>query len=176
MNDDKIYLITDIDGFTPQIGRLISMMNYARRTTLNTVKGLTTAQLDYLHDETSNTIGALLLHMAAVEFGYQLETFHRRKPTDEESAKWNAAFKLGQEGRDQIKGKPLDYYMQELGDMRQATLDQFRQRTDRWLVEEEPFWGGKPANNYFKWFHVFEDEINHRGQIRWLRKRALGQA
>jgi hypothetical protein len=21
------------------------------------------------------------------------------------------------------------------------------------------------------WFHEFEDEINHRGQIRWLRKR-----
>jgi hypothetical protein len=28
-----------------------------------------------------------------------------------------------------------------------------------------------PANNHFKWFHVFEDEINHRGQIRWLRAR-----
>ena len=24
----------------------------------------------------------------------------------------------------------------------------------------------RPANNYFKWFHVFEDELNHRGQIR----------
>jgi uncharacterized damage-inducible protein DinB len=175
MSDDKIYLITDINGFTPQIGRLISMMNYARRTTLNTVKGLTIEQLDYLHDENSNTIGSLLLHMAAVEFGYQLETFHHRRPTEEESAKWNAAFKLGQEGRDQIKGKPLEYYLQELSDMRQATLDQFRQRDDRWLDEEEQFWGGKPANNYFKWFHVFEDEINHRGQIRWLRKRAIGQ-
>ena len=40
--------------------------------------------------------------------------------------------------------------------------------------EETPFWGGQPANNYFKWFHVFEDEINHRGQIRWLCKRLPG--
>jgi hypothetical protein len=29
------------------------------------------------------------------------------------------------------------------------------------------------ADNYFKWFHVMGHEINHRGQIRWLRGRAL---
>jgi uncharacterized damage-inducible protein DinB len=28
------------------------------------------------------------------------------------------------------------------------------------------------VNNYFKWFHVVGHEINHRGQIRWLRSRA----
>lgn len=69
----NLYLITDIQGYTPQIGRLVSMMNYVRWTTLNEVEDLN--------------------------------------------------------------------------------------------VER--------ANNYFKWFHVFEDELNHRGQIRWLRIRAL---
>jgi len=34
VNMDKIYLITNIPGYTPQIGRLLSMMNYARHTTL----------------------------------------------------------------------------------------------------------------------------------------------
>ncbi len=47
MSTVRMYLISDIEGFTPQIGRLVSMMNYARLTTLNTVKGLTTEQLDY---------------------------------------------------------------------------------------------------------------------------------
>jgi len=28
------------------------------------------------------------------------------------------------------------------------------------------------VNNYFKWFHVIGHEINHRGQISWLRIRA----
>ena len=28
---------------------------------------------------------------------------------------------------------------------------------------------GQQVNNYFKWFHVLGHEINHRGQIRWLR-------
>jgi hypothetical protein len=26
-------------------------------------------------------------------------------------------------------------------------------------------------NAHWAWFHVAEDEINHRGQIRWLRAR-----
>lgn len=33
---------------------------------------------------------------------------------------------------------------------------------------------GTPTSNYFKWFHVFEDEINHRGQIRLIRKLTPG--
>lgn len=39
---------------------------------------------------------------------------------------------------------------------------------NEWLYEEAP-WGGVSANNYFIWFHTFEDELSHRGQIRILR-------
>ncbi|QYR21295.1 DinB family protein [Paenibacillus sp. sptzw28] len=173
MDNERLYLITDVDGFTPQIGRLVSMMNYARMTTLNTVKGLTTQQLDYLHDDQSNSIGSLLMHLAAVELGYQLETFERRKPNAEELQKWQPAFELGDLGRKEIKGYSLDFYINELDAMRQSTLNEFRKRSDEWLYVESPFWGGKQANHYFMWFHVYEDEINHRGQMRWLRKRAI---
>lgn len=37
---------------------------------------------------------------------------------------------------------------------------------------EKSEFAGNPSNNNFMWFHVFEDALNHRGQIRWLRKRA----
>lgn len=77
MNMDQIYLITSIPGYTPQISRLISMMNYARYTTLEEVKGLSKEQLDYLLDAESNSIGALLLHFAAVEYAYQVSTFEK---------------------------------------------------------------------------------------------------
>lgn len=53
------------------------------------------------------------------------------------------------------------------------TLLHFAQQDDAWLETPAPFdlVGGRPANNHFKWFHVAEDELNHRGQIRWLRRR-----
>ena len=43
-------LIGDLPGFTPQIARVVSMMNYARSVTLQAVAGLGVEELDYLHD------------------------------------------------------------------------------------------------------------------------------
>lgn len=36
-------------------------------------------QLDYLHDDKSNTIGSMLLHLAATERSYQIHTFDGKK-------------------------------------------------------------------------------------------------
>jgi uncharacterized damage-inducible protein DinB len=165
------FLIQDLPGFTPQIGRLVVMMNYARLTTLAAVQNLTTSQLDDLHDAQSNTIGALLGHIAAVEVAYQADTFEGRGLTPEEQQQWGTFLELGEKARRAIRGHPLDYYVKLLNDVRQKTLGELAKRTDDWLYEQTPFWGNQPANNYFKWFHVLEDEINHRGQIRWLCKR-----
>lgn len=171
MRNDQLYLITDLPGFTPQISRLLSMMNYARHTTLTAVKELTTEQLDFLLDEQSNSIGGLLLHFAAVEYAYQVDTFEERELNEVELSEWGPALELGEKGRASIKGNELSYYVEQLNEMRNRTIDLFKAVDDEWLYKEEPFWYDKPANNYFKWFHVFEDEINHRGQIRMIRKR-----
>lgn len=171
INMDKIYLITDMPGYTPQISRLLSMMNYARHTTLQSVKNLTADQLDFLLDSDSNTIGALLLHFAAVEYAYQVSTFEKRSLTEEELSEWGAALNLGGDGRVNIKGNDLNYYLDRMDVVRQRTYELFKTVNDDWLHHEEPFWHNKPANYYFMWFHVFEDEINHRGQIRMIRKR-----
>jgi uncharacterized damage-inducible protein DinB len=169
--DASPFLIQELPGFPPQIGALVVMMNYARFTTLMAVQGLSTSDLDYLHDPHSNTIGALLGHIAAVEVAYQADTFEGRGLSGEERRKWGTFLDLGEKARGSVRGHPLDYYLQLLHDVRAKTLSEFAKRADDWLFEQTPFWGDQPANNYFKWFHVFEDEINHRGQIRWLCKR-----
>jgi len=176
MNESRLFLIEDVPGFTPQISRLVSMMNYARYTTLSEVEGLGVEQLDYLHDPQSNSIGALLLHIAAVEVAYQAATFYLRDLNDEEGGEWNAALGLGDRARREIRGHDLDYYLGRLEGVRARTLAEFGQRGDEWLAVQTPFWGGQRANNHFKWFHVCEDELSHRGQIRWLKKRAKGDA
>jgi uncharacterized damage-inducible protein DinB len=168
---DNIYLITDIPGYSPQISRLISMMNYARHTTIESTKGLTIDQLDFLLDPQSNSIGALLLHFAAVEYAYQVKTFEGRDLSEEELFVWGPALRLGEEGRDKIKGNDLNYYIDCMDSVRIRTFELFKAVDDDWLNQEEQFWYNKPANYYFMWYHVFEDEINHRGQIRMLRKR-----
>jgi uncharacterized damage-inducible protein DinB len=145
------------------------MLSYARQTTLHAVEGLTRAQLDHLQDQRSNTIGALLAHMAAVERGYQLVTFEEREPTAAENEAWSAALKLGEEGRREIRGHELTFYLQELRRAREDTLAALAARDDAWL--EAPLRIAPALNAHWAWFHVAEDEINHRGQIRWLRAR-----
>ena len=165
------FVVAPIDGYSPEIGRLVVMMSYVRHTTLQAASKLTTEQLDHIHDPTSNSIGALLAHVAAVEVSYQCATFDRRGLSAEEKDRWGAALELGERAQTELRGKALDHYVADLTEVRERTLRELARRDDAWLEETRPFWGGHLANNYFQWFHVFEDEINHRGQIRWLRKR-----
>lgn len=172
MDETTLYLIGDLPGFTPQIGRLVSMMNYARHTTLTAVADLSVEELDDLHDPQTNSIGALLSHIAAAEVGYQAATFYARDLTEQEKHEWGAALELGDRAKREIRGRELDYYLTRLQEVRATTLAELGRREDAWLEEQTSFGSGKRVNNYFKWFYVFGHEINHRGQIRWLRTRA----
>jgi uncharacterized damage-inducible protein DinB len=176
VTQNNLYLIGDLPGFSPQIGRLVSMLNYTRSTTLQAVAGLAVTELDYLHDPDSNSIGTLLLHIAAAEIGYQAATFDSRELNSEEKQVWGAALDLGDRARHEIRGRELDHYLAALEQVRAKTLAELGRRDDRWLEEETSFGSGQRVNNYFKWFHVMGHEINHRGQIRWLRSRAAKRA
>jgi uncharacterized damage-inducible protein DinB len=145
------------------------MLLYARKTTLAAVEGLSIAELDHLQDASSNSIGALLAHIAAVERGYQCITFEERPPSAEEQAAWEPALKLGAEGRRLLRSEPLEHYVHELSEVRRVTLEGLAVRDDAWL--ERTLRAAPAMNAHWAWFHVAEDEISHRGQIRWLRAR-----
>ena len=162
------YLLGDRAGFTPQIARLVGMMNYTRQTTLQAVQGLTEGELDLRPEGHGNSVGMLLEHFCAVEIYYQAATFGTHAdPEDALGERWQAGINLGQLGQEQIMGHPLGYYLRNLTEIRAKTLRELAKRDDRWLEEPLPFWGDT-GNRYFMWFHVFEDELNHRGQIRLL--------
>ena len=174
---DNINIIGPKAGFSPHIGTLVSMMNWMRTTILRPVQNMTMEQLDYLHDAKSNTIGAMLLHLAATEKYYQLNTFDNMKwGSWNESIKkqWDVPMNLGEESRKQIKGKKLDYYLTILNEVREKSIAEFKKRDDAWLLKADETWGWGPTNNYCKWFHVVEHESNHNGQIKWIRSRLPG--
>jgi hypothetical protein len=173
---DSIHIIGPKKGFSPQIGTLVSMMNWMRMMVLRSVDKLTKEELDYLHDPKSNTIGAMLMHLVATEVFYRANTFEGRNDyNDEENAKWGAAMSLGDQGRQKIKGNDLNYYFDMLKENREKTLAEFKKRDDKWLMEVDPsFFGRQPTNNYCKWFHVCEHESNHNGQIKWIKSRLPG--
>src|SRR4029077_2184240 len=127
------FRIEPLPGYAPAIGRLVGMLLYARKTTLAAVEGLSTAELDLLQDGSSNSIGALLAHIAVVERGYQILTFEERQPTAQEQAAWEPALTLGAEGRRPLRGRPLEHYVHELSEVRRLTLEELAVRDDPWL-------------------------------------------
>ena len=168
------FRLEPLPGYTPTVGRLVGILLYARQTTLSAVAGLSIAELDHLQDGSSNSIGALLAHIAAVERGYQYITFEERPPSAQENAALEPAMTLGAQGRRLLRDKPLEHYIHELGEVRRLTLEALAARDDEWL--ERPLIAAPAMNAHFAWFHVAEDEINHRGQMRWLRARLASAA
>jgi uncharacterized damage-inducible protein DinB len=173
---DDLYVIGPVDGYSPQIGTLVSMLKYNRQTIINTVKSLTMAELDYLHDPNANTIGALILHLGATDKFYQINTFEGRQEFNEAEKKiWDAPMQLGDEGRKQIKGHEVNYYLDMINEVRQKTYDELKKKDDKWLLAIDAEWSKeRPLNTYWKWFHVCEHESNHRGQMTWLKSRLPG--
>ena len=174
--DPSVFVIGPMEGYSTQIGTLVSMLNYNRYTIINMVKSMSMKELDHLHDANANTIGSLVLHLGAAEKFYQINTFEGRQDFNEEEKKtWGPAMSLGDEGRQNIKGKEAQHYIDAITAVREKTLAEFKKKDDKWLLAIDPEWSKeRPLNTYWKWFHVCEHEANHRGQIAFLKSRLPG--
>ncbi|WP_240315494.1 DUF664 domain-containing protein [Aquimarina longa] len=164
----KSRVINTEEGFTPQIGTLVAMLNNLSNRVERTVKNLDIRETDHLLDEKANRIGALIMHLAAAEAYYQVYTFENRKFTKEEKEKWQLGLSLGKEAREKLKGKPIEYYLNIYKEVRKKTVEELAKRNDEWLEQMRP---GSTMNNHFAWFHVMEHQSSHLGQILLLKKR-----
>ena len=165
------------DGYAPLVGTLVSMLTWMRGVVVRTVKGMSTPDLDFLLDDRANSIGALLLHLAATETYYALHTFDGIAWDAWPEAMrrtWNVPMMLGPQAREQIKGKPLAFYLDALETSRARALAGIKQRDDAWLMKVDASWPWGPTNNLCKWFHVCEHESNHNGQIKLVARRLPG--
>jgi hypothetical protein len=73
----------------------------------------------------------LLLHLAATETYYQMNTFEKIKWDswpDAVKQKWDPAMNLGDAGRKTLEGNELGYYLDALRETREKSLAEFRKR------------------------------------------------
>ncbi|MEM0576279.1 DUF664 domain-containing protein [Flavobacterium polysaccharolyticum] len=160
--------IGNVEGASPQIGAMISMLEDLKSRVERTVKNMNQYETDYLHDEKANRIGSLIMHLAAAEKYYQVLTFENRDFTPDEKAKWGTALDLDKGGRDEWKGHEIQYYLDIYNEVRNKTISELKKRDDVWfnqLVMKEEI------TNHYCWFHVMEHQSSHLGQILFLKKR-----
>jgi len=176
--DGEPNVLGPLPGYSPLIGTLVSEMTWMRSAVLRSVKGMTQDGLDFLLDPKANRIGALLLHLAATEKLYQLNTLDQVNLKDLEKSplfkEWVVPMDLGEPARVAIKGNNLAYYLDILHEVREKSLAEFRKRDDKWLLAVDQSWPWGPTNNLCKLFHVCEHESHHAGQISLIRSRVPG--
>src|SRR5246127_2311280 len=100
--ESDVNIIGPKKGYSPQVGTLVSMMTWMRHVVLMSVKGMSQKDLDYLADPNANTIGALLMHLAATDRIYQINTFEGNSLKELPATykeKWGAAMELGDAAR-----------------------------------------------------------------------------
>lgn len=155
------------EGFTPQIGIMVDMLQELKDRLSQEVKDLDQAQTDFLFDENANSIGAMLMHIMATEAYTQVETLQGRQWTDEEQAFWIVAGGLGDESREKIKGKPISYYLDLWDEIRAKTLEGLKKKDDAWFAANID----EGINNHWAWFHILEHQAAHMGQVAIVKKR-----
>ncbi|WP_218240937.1 hypothetical protein, partial [Pseudomonas sp. 2822-17] len=90
-------------------------------------------------------------HIAAIEYVHQVISFQSRGLTKEESSKWGTAIGLGEKARGELNNKPIDYYLDQLSNVRENTLTYLKTKNDSWLFEENKWDNGVAYNNYYLW-------------------------
>ena len=123
-------------GFSNDIGNMISMMDDLKGRITRNVASLSTEQTDYLLDDEANRIGAMIYHLAATEKYYQLYTFENRSFNPEEQKTWGVALGLGDEGREAMKGKPIDYYLDIWSEVRAESKRLLKTKDDKWFSKK----------------------------------------
>lgn len=161
--------IGSVEGASPQIGAMISMLEDLKNRVERKVKNMSQYELDYLHDKDANRIGSLIMHLAAAEAYYQVLTFEGREFNEDEKKKWQTALELDQGGRDTFSGHNAKYYLDIYNEVRAKTIAELKKRDDAWFAEVQKDAGG--MSNHYCWFHVMEHQSSHLGQILFLSKR-----
>ncbi|QCK15298.1 hypothetical protein DCC35_11345 [Mangrovivirga cuniculi] len=159
--------IIPVEGYSTQIGIMVCMLEDIKNRITKDVRDLDQNETDYLFDDNANSIGALIMHLAANEAYYQVETLEGRSWTAEEAEFWGIGGELGTESREKLKGKPIKYYLDLWDQVREKSLEGLKAKDDEWFastIEEG-------INNHWVWFHVLEHSANHMGQIAQIKNR-----
>ncbi len=158
-------------GYPPRIGRYLTQMEDVRRQVKKYVEGLTAEQLAWHPSDKTESIGTLLLHIAAVECSWIGEDIMRRPMADE----WKIAFPI-RFGIPQISGQPLDYFLKTLDVVREQTKADLRsiedEDLDRLIMPLDPGDPGATSQFSMEWilYHVIEHEAHHKGQIAVMKR------
>lgn len=159
------------EGYSPHLGYIVSEMISVRNETFRLTQDLSVKSLDFNFDDQSNSIGTLLLHIAALELKFQLDHFFDRPFSEQEIKRFGGAFPFNMDKR-LVDSNPLEYYVDTLKEVRSTTLNEMKKLSDEWLEERFVLPNQQSLGNHLYLLkHIIHDELCHQGQIKLILKR-----
>jgi uncharacterized damage-inducible protein DinB len=173
--DRKDLRVIPPDGYEPDIGRGIWVLQHTREETLEAVAGLEQFELDWEPPEGGNSIESLLYHIALIEFDWlYAEVLEEPEPWPADlTALFPAAARDGEGQLSVVAAEPLSAQLDRLARVRDRLLAVFRE------MDAAEFRRPRRLPRYDvtpEWvvYHLIQHETEHRGQIGSLRGRAGG--
>ena len=160
-------VMKSVEGYSPEIGLMIYMLEDLKDRITEQVKDLDQSQIDFLYDDDANSIGSLIMHLVSTESYYQTATLEGREWTEDELARFGMAGELNKEIKDKLKGKPIQHYLDLWDEVRGKTLEKLKTKDDNWFASDLE----EGLNNHYIWYHVMEHSANHMGQIATIKNR-----
>lgn len=163
--------ISAIEGFVPEIGRAIWMLEDTRTDTGRRLEGIAPEVIDW-RPPVGNSIGTLLYHIAIIEMDWVFnEVMEQKMP----STVWDSfPFPVRDEATGRltiVQGISLDAHFKRLDFTRRVLLDVFQHMSleDFRRPRAAPRYDVTPA-----WVihHLIQHEAEHRGEIATIRSLA----
>lgn len=176
MNDEpggvRPWHLDPTPGFTPLIGRFVTMLSDTRRRLLRDLADFDVVQLDTTPAWAPNSIGTLLYHIAAIELDW---TYADLLGTDfpPEAHQWFAHEVRDTAGALTPVVEPLAIHLARLGWVRERLLDVLGSLDDG-SIDETRTSGGAENGVGFILHHLMQHEAEHRGQIGEIRAALQG--
>jgi uncharacterized damage-inducible protein DinB len=148
---------------SPRVALWFSMMEEVRKRLLKKVEGLSDEEIDFTpNEQTIETIGTLLLHIAGVEWAWIFGDIDGKEVDYE---KWKHAFALAPDVNiPQLREQRKDFYLNHLSEVREEVYQRLRCFQDDDLDKIVTSEGRKYSIEWIL-FHLVEHEAIHVGQV-----------
>ncbi len=160
------HLLAKSLNLPPRVALWQSQMEEQRKRLLSLLEEVNDETLDFTPNERRiETIGTLLLHIAAVEWSWIFEDIDGHAMDFE---RWKFAFPLRSTvDLPQLKGQSKQFYLDRLAEVREEVYKRLRKLNDQDL---DKIVGSDQEKYSIEWilFHLVEHEAMHIGQINLL--------
>ena len=175
--ENKIIHLKKSNSLSPRVATWYAQFEEVRKNLLKQIEDLDDAGLDFTPDERKiETIGTLLLHIAAIEWSWIFEDIDHKEMDKEriEKEHWNYAFALRSWANlPQLTGKGKQFFIERLTDVRQEVYQRISEMKDEDL--DRIVTGEDPDDGYtytIEWilYHIIEHEALHLGQVNMVKR------